>query len=102
MPNRDGWVTAVDQRAKVAAEVINARIEKQVKAAGVPWRHEEIGEKPALNRIWEWNQPDEKIMKAAASLSDKEAVAAALDAVKRIQRAEKRGLWQAGVGPVDA
>ena len=100
MPRNDGWVGAIDQRAKQVAEILNERRKKALQSAGAPWRHEEIGEKPALQRIAEWNQPDEKILKQAAQLSDREAVSAALDAVKRIQRAEKKGLWVPGVGPV--
>lgn len=102
MPARDGWIAAIDQRATQAAEVLQARQRRALQSAGPPWRYDKVSEALALQRIAEWNAPTPAIQKAAAALSDREAVAAALDAVKRVTRAEKRGQWPPETPPAVA
>lgn len=94
-----GWVEELDQRAKLAAGFVNDRIKKALSSAGAPWRHDKVSDALALQRIAEWNTPTPAIQKAASSLSEREAVAAALDAVKRITRAEKHGQWPPVTSP---
>jgi hypothetical protein len=95
MPNRSpsgGFVQAADARQKEAARIMFERRKKTMQAAGAPWRHTAVSRPEALARMQAWDDPtNQDAVKHAAQLSERETIAAALDAVKLREWAEKEG-----------
>lgn len=90
----EGFVQQLQAAADQLAEqkVDEARLLSQ--AAGLPWGSERVGETDALARIDEYEAPDK--VKAVDELTDAQVVRAAIDAVRRRERALKSGKWTPG------
>ena len=87
----DGWIEHVDEQAKLAAQTLLEQRQALVQAAGPPWRRQHLTEQQALAKIQEYNTPTPQLLDRLRQVPDRELVASALDAVKRVTKAEKSG-----------